>query len=133
MTISGIAHCAYNVTDMQASLDFYVGKLGMKHAFSLTRSDGTPWIEYIKVAPGQFVELFYAENPFDSKSCAYNHLCLQVPSCKEAEKQLIEAGIAIDVPLKQGSDGNWQLWIHDPDGNRVEIMEISPLSPQANA
>ena len=133
MTISGIAHCAYNVTDMQAALDFYVGKLGMKHAFSLTRPDGTPWIEYIKVAPGQFIELFYADHPFDNGRHAYNHLCLQVPSCKEAEKQLIEAGVTIEVPLKQGSDHNYQLWIRDPDGNRVEVMEISPLSPQSKA
>ena len=50
MKITGIAHAAYNVSDMKASLDFYVVKLGMKHAFSIPRDDGTPWIEYIKVA-----------------------------------------------------------------------------------
>ena len=50
MTITGIAHAAYNVSDMKASLDFYVAKLGMKHAFSIPRDDGTPWIEYIKLA-----------------------------------------------------------------------------------
>ena len=61
MTLKGIAHAAYNVSDMKASLEFYAGKLGMKHAFSIPRDDGAPWIEYIKVAEGEFIELFYSD------------------------------------------------------------------------
>lgn len=30
-------------------------------------------------------------------------------------------------------DKNWQAWIHDPDGNKVELMMIDPESPQAKA
>ena len=132
MKLIGIAHTAYNVTDMKASLDFYVNKLGMEHAFSIPRDDGTPWIEYIKLADGQFIELFYSDGGF-GQNPSYAHLCLRVPSCAEAEKELRAAGVHIDTPTKQGKDTNWQCWISDPDGNRIEIMEISPDSPQAKA
>ena len=132
MDIAAIAHVAYNVKDMRASLDFYVKKLGMKHAFSISRDDGSPWIEYIKLADGQFIELFYSEGGFQQPA-SYAHLCLRVECCVQAQRQLEAAGVEIDVPAKQGKDGNWQLWIHDPDGNRIEIMEINPESPPAKA
>ncbi len=132
MDIAAIAHAAYDVSDMSASLAFYVSKLGMKHAFSIPRDDGTPWIEYLKVAEGQFIELFYSKGGFQTPS-SYSHLCLRVEDCEAAQRQLEAAGVAIDVPVKQGKDGNWQMWIRDPDGNRIEIMQISPDSPQAKA
>ena len=34
---------------------------------------------------------------------------------------------------KTSTDKNWQAWIHDPDGNKVELMMIDPDSPQAKA
>ena len=132
MKFTGIAHSAYNVADMKASLDFYVNKLGMKHAFSIASDDGKPWIEYLKLADGQFIELFYSEGGFAS-SGSYSHLCLQVPDCMEAGKELEAAGVKLDVQPQKGKDGNYQLWIHDPDGNRIEIMQISPDSPQARS
>lgn len=129
--IMGIAHAAYNVSDMKASLDFYVGKLGFTHSFSIPRDDGTPWIEYLHVAPGQFIELFYSdEAPVGGY---YNHLCLQCEDCAETVKALIANGVEIDVMPNQGKDGNTQAWIHDPDGNKIELMQISPLSPQVKA
>ena len=132
MKITGIAHAAYNVANMQASLDFYVNKLGMKHAFSIEGNDRKPWIEYLKVADGQFIELFYSDGGFESKP-SYSHLCIQVPDCAKAQEELEAAGVNIEVPVKQGKDGNFQLWIRDPDGNRLEIMQISPTSPQAKS
>ena len=130
MKFVGIAHTAYAVGDMKKSLEFYVGKLGFTHAFSLTREDGTPWIEYLNVAPGQFIELFYADKPL-GKNSTYRHLCLRVEDCAAAAVELAANGVEIDVQPKQGTDKNIQCWIHDPDGNPVEIMQIAPESPQA--
>lgn len=36
-------------------------------------------------------------------------------------------------PLITGRDNNRQVWVNDPDGNRVELMEMSPASKQAEA
>lgn len=129
--IKGIAHNAYNVSDMKASLDFYVNKLGFTHAFSIPRDDGTPWIEYLHIAPGQFIELFYADKA--PEGGYYNHLCLQVESCEETVKALMANGVAIDVMPSEGKDFNIQAWIRDPDGNKIELMQLSDRSPQHRA
>ena len=129
--IMGIAHVAYNVSDMKASLDFYVNKLGFTHAFSLLRDDGTPGTEYLHAAPGQFIELFYSDK-VPAGGC-YSHLCLQCENCEETVKALMSKGVPIDCMPKKGKDTNSQAWIHDPDGNQIELMQISSSSPQAKA
>ena len=30
------------------------------------------------------------------------------------------------MPLKTAIDGNRQAWLEDPDGNRIELMEMAP-------
>ena len=57
--ITSLAHVAFHVTDMQKSLDFYCGVLGLTKAFELHDDEGQPWIVYLKVCKGQFIELFY--------------------------------------------------------------------------
>ncbi len=131
-TICGIAHLALKTRDMQKSLDFYCGVLGLERAFSLGNPE--PSIEYIKVGNGQFIELFYTtKHPIDDYTVksTNNHICLEVEDIFEVEKTLRENGITITIPPKGGSDGNWQCWCQDPDGNNIEFMVISPTSKQA--
>ena len=131
--ITGLAHVALVASDMRKSLDFYCGALGLTHAFSIPREDGTPWIEYLKICPGQFLELFYAEPGHVPAGRSHAHLCLQVDDVRAAAAALEAAGIALrDVP-RQGRDKNWQCWVDDPDGHRIELMQIDPASPQALA
>ncbi len=129
--ITRIAHTAYVVRDMQVTLRFYCEQLGCKHAFSLAGNDGKPWIEYVKVAEGQFVEFFYAKPDYDPKPGSYLHLCLEVDDIHETAQTLEKAGVFVRVKPQQGKDGNWQCWADDPDGNAIEFMQIDPSSPQA--
>jgi lactoylglutathione lyase len=46
---------------------------------------------------------------------------------------LAERGVPLFRPLKRGADGNRQAWIEDPDGNRIELMEMAPDGLQARA
>ena len=62
-----------------------------------------------------------------------NHLCLTVDDIESVIEQLTERGIPLYRPLKCGADGNRQAWIEDPDGNRVELMEMAPDGMQAVA
>ena len=131
--ITGIAHTAYVVRDMRATLRFYCDQLGFKHAFSLANQDGDPWIEYVKVAEGQFVEFFYAPPDFVPQPGSYKHLCLSVDDIHAQAGALEAAGVTLRVRPTQGKDKNWQCWADDPDGNPIEFMQISPESPQAKA
>jgi lactoylglutathione lyase len=132
--VLSISHWALNVRDMKSSFAFYCDLLGFKHVHGYER-EGKPWIEYVKVAKNQFIELFYpGENmDFYADLTSFNHLCLQVRDIRQIEKVLNEAGWPIDVPPKQGKDLNWQMWSHDPDGNKIELMQINPESLQAKS
>ena len=134
--ITRLGHTAYAIADLEASLDFYVAKLGLKEAFRLTHDDGRPWIVYLLVGTGGgFIELFpggrSAEGSADRPS--YRHLCLEVDDMPATLAELAARGMAISGEANRGKDGNLQYWLTDPDGNRIELMQLAPTSPQAQA
>lgn len=135
--ITAIGHLAFRITDLDRSLDFYCAKLGCREAFRLDR-EGTPspWIVYLQVAPGQFIELFPGatlDDPSAAEAVSYNHLALLVDDMEATLRELRGRGIPTPGAPAQGVDGNWQYWITDPDGNRIELMQIMPASPHAAA
>ena len=132
--IKGIGHAAYNVQDMKKSLHFYNECLGFKKLFEIEDDKDKPWIVYLKVTDGQFIELFYdgkkAAAVDTSTDIGYNHLCLVYDDINEIAKQLKDKGIVLDVEPMQGKDLNYQCWAKDPDGNRIEFMQMHPDAPQ---
>lgn len=130
--IKGIGHSAFVVSDMEKSLNFYCNVLGFKEAFEIKDKDGKPWIRYIKIKDGQFIELFYG-NPQEAKGQSYSHLCLEVDDINQIADQVRSFGIKLDVEPKQGSDLNYQCWTKDPDGNRIEFMQMHTDSPQSKS
>ncbi len=134
--ITGIGHAAITVRDMDRSLKFYTEALGFKKAFELPHYiTGEPWIIYLNVCPGQFIELFYGgteDNPWRDKLIGFSHLCFEVDDIHAAVQKVKDAGFAVDSEPRQGSDHNWQAWVKDPNGIRIELMKIVPESPQAS-
>lgn len=130
-----IAHSAVTVKNMEETLRFYTQALGFRPAFELANPEtGEPWIVYLNICPGQFLELFYGgteENPWKDSQIGFNHLCLEVEDIEEAVQNVRRAGYPIDIEPQQGSDHNWQAWVRDPNGIRIELMKIMPESPQA--
>jgi lactoylglutathione lyase len=134
--ITGIAHVAVTVRDMEKSLDFYTRVAGFKKAFSINSETGEPWIEYLYMGNGQFIELFYGgkkDNPWSGDLCGFNHLCLQVDDIHSVVERVKKEGVEVTDGPKQGVDNNWQAWIKDPDGIRIEFMQIDEQSPHYKA
>lgn len=122
--IKGIGHLAFDVTDIDVSLDFYCNKLGLKRIFHLG-SDENPWLIYLKVGPQQYIELFPTGNGKQFKGQSYSHLCLEVSDIQATVEEIRSNGVEVgDITL--GEDGNYQAWLSDPDGNRIELMELMP-------
>ena len=125
--VKGIAHAAYTVRDMEAAAAFYRNTFGFEKAFTMNHPrTGEPWIVYMYVAGSQFIELFYGgteESPYSDEKIGYSHLCLEVTDIQAA-------GAPLDATPSLGIDGNWQCWTHDPDGNRIELMQMMPDSLQ---
>jgi lactoylglutathione lyase len=133
--ITQLAHTAYRVRDLEASLAFY-GKLGIYESFRLNRDDGSVWIVYLQLNRDQFLELFPSSTPavpIPLNTGSYHHFCFQVDDLDVTVADLESRGVVIDQPIKMGKDYNLQAWIVDPDGNRIELMQIMPDSPQAAA
>jgi catechol 2,3-dioxygenase-like lactoylglutathione lyase family enzyme len=130
--IKGIAHVAYTVSDMEKALHFYCDQLGFQKAFEIRDDEGKPWINYIKVSKNQFIELFYGgkKRETSQNEAGFSHLCLEVDDIQKVAEDLKKKNVVLDVDPKQGKDFNWQCWIRDPDGNRIELMQISEKSPQ---
>jgi catechol 2,3-dioxygenase-like lactoylglutathione lyase family enzyme len=130
--IKRLSHIAIWVTDMDRSLEFYLRLPGVEEQFRLTKDDGAVWLVYLRVAPGQFIELFpRAQGPSDRPTNAgYCHFCLEVDDIQELYRALLESGLTPRGEPKLGADGSWQLWIEDPDGNPIEFHQFTPDSMQ---
>jgi lactoylglutathione lyase len=131
--LTGITHLALTVKDMEKAKDFYCRVLGLRKAFELTEPDtGAPWIVYLHLDKNQFVELFYngtTDNPWNPSLRGFNHICFEVDDIQKTAEQIEKAGYKLDKQPKKGVDNNWQCWVTDPDGVRIELMQISPDSP----
>lgn len=133
----GIGHACFVCKDIDVSLDFYCNKLGMKLVAIQNDDEGKPWLHYVRMADGVYLELIpngEGENPNKGwNSRGFQHLCLETDNLLEDVEHLRSIGVEIDQEPKTSADKNWQAWIHDPDGNKVELMMIDPDSPQAKA
>ena len=152
MKVKTIAHAAYFVSDMDASLRFYCDCLGFKRGFTMAVPDpetlddppadflafcerfhGKPWIEYLKIRDGQFVELFYPltdQHRNTDSGIGYNHLSLEVDDIFAAAMELKVKGIELTSSITMGPDNTYQVWMADPDGNRIELMQYTEKSFQ---
>jgi catechol 2,3-dioxygenase-like lactoylglutathione lyase family enzyme len=135
--ITGIGHVAFRITDLDRALAFYRDILGLREAFRLDRDgEPSPWIVYLQVAPGDFIELFpgaETASPQPGRDAGYNHFCLLVDDIQATVRDLGARGLSIDGEPTKGIDNNYQYWITDPDGNRIELMQIMDGSPHATA
>ena len=128
---TSIAHVALRVRDLEKSLDFYVGKLGFAEMMRLPKPDGSPgvWLVYLRITDDQYLELFpdgIGERAAGREITGMNHLCLGVEDLDATLARLDAAGVPLTVQKKMAADKNWQAWIEDPDGNRIELMQMMP-------
>jgi lactoylglutathione lyase len=134
MMIKRIAHLAFGVKDMKKTLHFYTEVMGFEKAFTLydPNDSSIPWIEYIKISDSNFIEFFYSDpvNAFPKDEVSYQHFCLETDDIHAFVKRMNDYHYPIDSPISMGLDNNWQCWIKDPDGNRIEIMQYGPNSLQ---
>jgi lactoylglutathione lyase len=132
--ISGYGHLALRVENMEKSVDFYTRVLGFRKVFELSNKEtGAPFIVYIHINRNVFLELFYngtVKPEWSPQVIGFNHICFECDDINAVLQQVEAAGWPIVTPLKKGGDLNLQAWVADPDGNKIELMQIDPESPQ---
>jgi lactoylglutathione lyase len=133
---ASLGHVALKVKDLERSLSFYVGKLGFAEMMRLNKPDGSVWLVYLRVADDQYIEIFpgaAGERAPGWDANGVNHFCLAVDDIDSVLAQLADAGIPLLMQKKMGLDNNYQAWLEDPDGNRIELMQIMPDALQLDA
>lgn len=125
-------HVAFRVADLEASVGWYGAAFGAREAFRARHPDGSTQLVYLEFAPGQFVELFpNGKNPIPlpPEPIGYGHTCLIVEALDAALAHLATLGVRPAVAARTGRAGQRLAFVEDPDGNRIELMEIPPESP----
>lgn len=127
--ITGVAHLCFVVRDLEASIDFYCAKLGMKPAFDFLNEAGKRFGLYVHAGERNFLELFQGRLADRAADQTYQHLCLEVDDIQATATAIRDAGVEV-TEVKLGGDRSWQAWLTDPDGNRIELHQYTPQSKQ---
>lgn len=96
------------------------------------------WFVYLEWLDGYFIELFniykaHVYHPVDSEQdFGFTHFAFVVDDVQKFYEDLLEKGAEeyIDRVPEPALDGNRNIWIHDPDGNRIEVQEYTKDSMQ---
>ena len=75
--IKALAHICIHSNDLNRSLDFYCGALGLKRHFDFLK-DGKLFGFYLQAGPHQFIEIFQAGPAAERRGQRIHHLCLEV-------------------------------------------------------
>lgn len=153
MKFTSLMHVAFFTNQMEAMVDFYVNKLGGQKKVEVTYGvyldrDDRPQLQkiaqqtpdvifniYIELAPGQFIELFPAEKNQQPHTdfnahVDYSHFALLTDDIFKTKEELLAVGLDLDSDISKGPSETYQMWLHDPDGNRFEIMQYTENSLQ---
>lgn len=122
LRVSQIDHVSVLITNVERSRHFYRELLGLKEIAKPKTFDFVAlWFE---LGPTQ-LHLLRKDKP---DTTSPRHFALRVSDAAAARVQLRARGVAInETTLIPGAD---RFFVHDPDGNRIEIIQwLAPYDP----
>ena len=123
-------HTMVRVTDLDASLDFYCSKLGLKELRRREVEAGRFTLVFLS-APGDeeaMVELTYNWDPEPlAGGRNFGHLAYQVDDIYALCRHLMESGVTINRPPRDG----YMAFVRSPDGVSIELLQAGPHLPPA--
>jgi len=119
--IKQLGHVCLLTEDLQKTADFYCHGLGLEKAFDFEK-EGRWFGFYLKTGNSTYIEVFEGK-PGEPGSII--HLALEVEDLDSAIAVLRGRGIDVS-DRKEGTDHNYQAWLEDPNGVKIELMEYRP-------
>ena len=123
-------HTMVRVSDLDKSLDFYCNKLGLENLGRFDIEEGRFSLVFL-AAPGQKdaqVELTWnwdAEELGEGRN--FGHLAYQVDDIYETCDRLMQAGVTINRPPRDGR----MAFVRSPDNVSIELLQAGkPLEPR---
>lgn len=129
-------HTMVRVTDLDESIDFYCNKLGLEEASRNENAAGRYTLVFLR-APGDaaepeadrspLVELTYNWDPEAyGGGRNFGHLAYAVDDIYAACRRLMEAGVTINRPPRDGR----MAFVRSPDNISIELLQAGPaLAP----
>lgn len=126
-------HTMVRVSDLQASLDFYCGKLGLREVRRYDNEQGRFTLIFL-AAPGDeqraLVELTWNWDPeVYATGRAFGHLAYEVEDIYALCGRLMAAGVIINRPPRDGR----MAFVKSPDGISIELLQkgeaLTPVEP----
>lgn len=123
-------HTMLRVRDLDAALDFFVGKLGLKEARRHDDERGRYTLVFLETGlPGAQIELTYnwdREEPY-SVGRFFGHLAFEVDDIYAVCQRLMDAGVTIHRPPRDGR----MAFVRSPDLHSIELLQKGePLPPK---
>ncbi len=124
-----LLHTMIRVRDLDRSIDFYTGLLGMKELRRKDYPSGQFTLAFVgygnedETAVIELTHNWGQEQPYELGS-GFGHLAIGVPDIYRTCDRLATAGVSIPRPpgpMKHG--GRVIAFIDDPDGYKIELIE----------
>ena len=115
--IDGMNHFTVIAADLERTLDFYVGVLGLEDGARPDLGFAGAWL----YAGGKPVLHIVANRPIPpGVAGVIDHMAFSASGLREVKARFDERGLAYDLRRQKGS-GTWQLFSLDPNGAKVEL------------
>ena len=128
-------HTMVRVKDIDASLDFYCNKLGMVEKRRNDYESGRFSLIFLAApeTPDAELELTYNWDPEEyGEGRNFGHLAFAVDNIYEACQKLMDGGITINRPPRDG----FMAFVRSPDNISVELLQkgerLAPQEPWAS-
>ncbi len=121
-------HTMVRVSNLEASLDFYCNKLGLKEIRRTSNEQGRFTLVFLS-APGDesaMVELTYNWDPEAyTGGRNFGHLAYAVDDIYATCQHLQDSGVTINRPPRDGR----MAFVRSPDGISIELLQAGPALP----
>jgi hypothetical protein len=125
--LTGIAHAAIRVADLDKSRAFYE-KLGFEEAFAMSQA-GTPTQSFLKINDRQFIELYPQRQP--SHPLGFMHVCFESNDLQELNRFYLGKGLS-PIPVRKAGAGNLLFTMPGPEQQNIEYTQYMPGSKHTN-
>lgn len=123
---SSLLHTMIRVKDLERSVDFYTGVLGLREQRRkvLEKADAT-LVFLVDDAANHAIELTYNHDGRDyDLGNQFGHFALGVPDLEAARTELAGHGVEFSRgPYQVSAGGSMIAFIQDPDGIEIELIE----------
>ena len=125
-----VNHVGVSVKDMNDAIAFYTKVMGFREAYTLRDANGNATMSAIQVSRETFLELAPAN---ENRPVGFSHVGIEADDIQATAARLRRAGAQTTDPRFAENTGATLANVTDPQGLRIEFLQLNPGSRQRQA